>query len=110
MDEIMDKVLAVFSQGRLAVLVTLCSTDGSTPRKAGARMLVYPDGSIAGTIGGGAIEYEAMQKAKEIFRSHQPLLWHSSLQDLGMACGGRATVFFEYLDGSDRQQEGEAKI
>jgi len=108
MDEIVDQLLAVFSQGRQAVLVTLCDTDGSTPRKAGARMLVYPDATISGTIGGGAIEYEAMQKAREIFRTRQPLLWHSSLGDLGMACGGRATVFFEYLDGGEIQQKGEA--
>ena len=97
MDEIISKVKEIYREHGRGVLVTLCATTGSTPRKSGAKMLVYPDGSIAGTVGGGAIEFEAMQKAREIMVSKQPLLWYSSLKDLGMVCGGQATLFLEFL-------------
>ena len=46
-----------------AVLVTVVASSGSTPRGAGARMLVTKDGRIGGTIGGGAVEYQCEQRA-----------------------------------------------
>jgi xanthine/CO dehydrogenase XdhC/CoxF family maturation factor len=52
MASLIEEVVGVYRRGGEAVLVTLCSTKGSTPRKAGAKMLVYPCGKIKGTIGG----------------------------------------------------------
>lgn len=97
MDEIIREIQKIYEDQRQAVLVTLCTTAGSTPRKSGAKMLVYPDGSIAGTVGGGTIEFESIKKALEVLETKESQLWHSSLLDLGMACGGRATLFIEYL-------------
>ncbi|MGI6686063.1 MAG: XdhC family protein [Bacillota bacterium] len=95
--EVIKEVITVLEKGEHAVLVTLCSTDGSTPRKAGAKMLVYPDSSIVGTIGGGSLEYQAIKKAQEVFARGESLYWQCDLEDLGMVCGGHGTVLIEYI-------------
>jgi len=95
--EVIQAVLKVLEKEEHAVLVTLCSTGGSTPRKAGAKMLVYPDLSIIGTIGGGNLEYQAIQKAREVFAREESLYWQCDLEDLGMVCGGQGTVLIEYI-------------
>ena len=63
MYEILDETLELLEAGRAFALVTLVADQGSTPRAAGAEMLVREDGSIAGTIGGGLIEHSMMQAA-----------------------------------------------
>jgi len=95
--EVVKAVIKVLEKGEHAVLVTLCSTDGSTPRKAGANMLVYPDATIVGTIGGGALEYQAMKKAREVLVTGESFYWQCDLEDLGMVCGGQGTVLIEYI-------------
>ena len=57
---------AALTQGQDAVLVTVVASSGSTPRGAGARMLITKDGRIAGTIGGGAVEYRSEQLARTV--------------------------------------------
>lgn len=91
------------------VAATLISHEGSTPRTAGARMLVYPDGGAKGTIGGGAYEGESIAAALRLLRSgareegdgNAPALaLHFSLQgalDMDMVCGGRVLVLLELL-------------
>lgn len=95
--EVIKAVINASEKGESAVLVTLCSTDGSTPRKAGAKMLVYPDASIVGTIGGGSLEYQAIQKAREVFATGKSVYWQCDLDDLGMVCGGQGTVLIENI-------------
>ena len=63
MDEILDETLEMLGAGRAFALVKLIADQGSTPRAAGAEMLVRSDGSIAGTIGGGLLEHTMMQAA-----------------------------------------------
>src|SRR3989304_3361540 len=53
MREVLEAALRAEEQGDPAALVTVIATEGSTPQKAGAKMVVYPDGRTAGTIGGG---------------------------------------------------------
>ena len=65
MKEIADEVLAELQAGHDFALVRLVAEQGSTPRRAGAEMLVRRDGSIAGTIGGGLLEAAMMGKAGE---------------------------------------------
>ena len=89
------------------VLVSVVANSGSTPRGAGAMMAVLADGRSAGTIGGGAVEYEAQKQAVKMFDSKQPRIDACPLSsydvaDLGMICGGSVTVFYEYLDPEDR--------
>ncbi len=90
------------NQGEDAVLVTVVASSGSTPRGAGARMLVTKDGRVRGTIGGGAVEYKSEQMAKEVLEnksSHmqQFLLHKNQVQDLGMVCGGDVNVYFHFI-------------
>ena len=93
-------------QGSGAVLVTVVASSGSTPRGSGARMLVTDRGRIAGTIGGGAVEFRSEQIAKELLlsgssRSEHFLLHKNQIQDLGMICGGDVQVYFRHLPACD---------
>ena len=95
-------------QGENLVLVTVVASSGATPRGAGARMLVGPQGRITGTIGGGAVEYRSEQIAQEVLaegrsRNHQFSLTKDDVQNLGMICGGNVTVYFHYLPAGDRK-------
>lgn len=88
--------------GRPAALVTVVEVGGSTPRSPGARMLVYADGTTAGTIGGGNIEYQVIGAALEALEQGCPTRFEAHLtRDLGMCCGGRMAVFIEPLETRD---------
>ena len=58
MREVLEAALRADETGDPAALVTVVSTEGSTPRKAGAKMVVFADGRAVGTIGGGCVEAE----------------------------------------------------
>jgi xanthine dehydrogenase accessory factor len=83
-----------------AALVTILATEGSAPRGPGARMVVTETG-LAGTIGGGKLEYQATEQARAIL-AHPPGSWR--VQDyplgplLGQCCGGRVRLMVERLD------------
>ena len=92
--------------GESLVLVTVTASSGATPRGAGARMLVNAAGRLCGTIGGGAVEYRAIQLAKTVLKeqtsgSHNFSLTKDDVQNLGMICGGAVEVFFHYLPAHD---------
>jgi xanthine dehydrogenase accessory factor len=95
--EIFSRVAEILARGEPAVLVTVVAAEGA-PREPGARMLVFPDGRIEGTVGGGALEHHAIQKALELLRNGpRTLLEDHTLRDLGMLCGGKTTLFYEVL-------------
>ncbi len=83
-----------------AALVTILATEGSAPRGPGARMVVTERG-LAGTIGGGALEHQALAQARAIL-AHPPGSWR--VQDyplgplLGQCCGGRVRLLVERLE------------
>lgn len=88
--------------GERAVLCSIIASSGSTPRGAGAKMAVFADGSTAGTIGGGAVEYRATEIAGRFLRGEEAERHHFDLSnhdksDLGMVCGGKVTVYFQTL-------------
>ena len=93
----------ISEDGRVA-LVTLLSAEGSTPREAGARMIVTPNGDILGTIGGGTLEYRVIAEAQKALRNDA---WRAVSQDvplgpdLGQCCGGRLTYMIETFGQSD---------
>lgn len=82
------------------VLCTIVEKHGSAPRGVGTWMLVRPDGTCAGTIGGGAVEYQAKLRAQALWQSGggpetvEYDLSHAAAE-LGMVCGGRVKVTFE---------------
>ncbi len=89
--------------GRKFVLALVVRHSGSAPRNAGARMLVFQDGSIEGTVGGGRLELAVIQAAKELFdRGGTALLEFDLGRDLGMACGGGAAVYLELVEPNER--------
>ena len=101
--ELLNKINDEVQDGGYGVIATLISESGSTPRSRGASMWVRPDGSIAGTVGGGLIEYEAIQEALSMLKQGvENRLWHKSLTERdGMACGGEADLYLETLGRGD---------
>jgi xanthine/CO dehydrogenase XdhC/CoxF family maturation factor len=105
--EVYDEIDRALQQKRALVLVTVAATRGSTPRKAGAKMAVRPDGSICGTIGGGCGEAEVWQAAMETMRDGRPRLTTVDLtEDVegdDKICGGVMDVFVERLLSGDEE-------
>ena len=62
----MKKVEAAVLEGRHGVMVTIAEKSGSSPRGVGSKMFVEPSGHITGSIGGGKVEYEAINHCKEV--------------------------------------------
>jgi len=95
------RVAEVEASGRPAAVVTVVRTVGSTPREAGARMIVLANGSSEGTIGGGRVEQEIIAAAREVIASGTSRLLEMKLtQELGMCCGGQMTLFVEALSSA----------
>jgi xanthine dehydrogenase accessory factor len=89
----------------VAVLITIASAQGSSPREPGAQMAVRADGRFAGTIGGGVLEWKALGEAQRLLRSAGAPKFDKTFllgPDLGQCCGGRVTLHFERLNRSDR--------
>ncbi len=89
----------------VAVRVVICSHQGSSPREAGAAMLVWADtkieGGQSGTIGGGALEFEAAAKARAMIAGGNTRIERIALgPNLGQCCGGAVTLAYERLDAA----------
>ncbi|MEG0431152.1 MAG: XdhC family protein [Anaerovoracaceae bacterium] len=94
--------------GNSITMVSVTGSSGSTPRGAGARMLVGKEGRIYGTIGGGAVEYLCQQKAQEVLETKKSFnesyrLKPNQVQDLGMICGGDVDCYFQYISNDDEK-------
>jgi len=104
---IMQELLRCLDQNRPVALATVVSTSGSTPSRAGSKMLIYEDGSIMGTVGGGCLEAAVIEEARQVIKKGEPRYTYYSLdQDeaagLGMACGGEVTVFIDsFISGPE---------
>lgn len=90
-------------RGEVRVLAIVSSTRGSTPRKAGAALLLRPDGTFSGTIGGGCGEAEVWQEAMETMRDGAPRTVVVDLTEPvegdDKICGGVMHVFVERISG-----------
>jgi xanthine dehydrogenase accessory factor len=101
--ETLEKSLAA---GRPVAFCRLVETRGSTPQKAGAAMLVFPDGSQAGTLGGGCVEAEVKRRALAVLASGPAEIVSFQLDsdygwDDGLICGGRMQVLVDPLRTPD---------
>ena len=99
--DIFHEIRDAQAAGQARVLATVSSALGSTPRKPGASMLLRPDGSFIGTIGGGCGEAEVWQEAMETMADGKP---RTVLVDLtepvdgdDKICGGVMRVFVERI-------------
>ncbi len=83
----------------VGVLCTIVETHGSTPRNAGSKMLVYPDGSFVGTVGGGELERRAIDEALAALKDGAPRKIAYSMNDPAQGdpglCGGQLEIFIE---------------
>ena len=103
--EVFAAVADALERGEPAALVTIVSTTGSTPQRVGAKMLVFGDGRIVGTIGGGCYENDAFWKARDAIGNRKPQLVHYELdddfaQETGLVCGGQMDVYIEPIEPS----------
>ncbi len=109
MRELLQVLLSTLAAGRPVAMTLLVETRGSTPQKAGASMLVFPDGSQQGTLGGGCVEAEVKRRALALLLEGQRELLTFQLDsdygwDDGLICGGRMRMLVDPLrtgaDGS----------
>ena len=103
--EVFAAVADALDRGEPAALVTIVSATGSTPQRIGAKMLVFADGRMIGTIGGGCYENDAFWKAREAITDRKPRLVHYELsddfaQETGLICGGQMDVYIEPIEPS----------
>ena len=103
MRDVTEALLALLDEGGRGAMATVVRSSGSTPQEPGARMLLRPDGSTVGTIGGGAIEHLVRSELEACCADGRPrMVERDLLRDLGMCCGGRMEVFVEPIEGRPR--------
>jgi xanthine dehydrogenase accessory factor len=105
MREVYAAALQAEVDGEPAALVTVVSTEGSTPQKAGAKMVVYADGRLVGTIGGGCVEAEMTWRARQVIEGRRAQVASYDLTpdqagEDGLVCGGRMEVFIEPIEST----------
>lgn len=103
--DILDRLRTSLDRRETLAFCQLVETRGSTPQKAGAAMLVYPDGAQAGTLGGGCVEAEVRRQAIALLASGAARVIRFDLDndygwDDGLICGGRMQVWVEPLRGA----------
>ena len=103
MKAILDEMLAALSRGERVVLSSILASSGSVPRGAGAKMAVFEDDRVLGTIGGGAVERLSIQRAQDALKNggsnelKSYNLHPSEVASTGMICGGAVTVYFQFF-------------
>ncbi|MBZ5720465.1 MAG: XdhC/CoxI family protein [Acidobacteriia bacterium] len=98
--DIYEEIVKLRKEGRRGAVATIVNVRGSVPAFETAKMLVRDDGSIAGTIGGGCVEAEVWQAAREVMESEKPRSLTFNLNqdpkyDTGLVCGGTLDIFIE---------------
>lgn len=111
MENIFEALAAQLDRGQGAVLCTIAASRGSTPRGAGARMLVTAAGDTAGTVGGGAVERRSVALARSMLAEKRSgfetyRLSAGDIAGTGMICGGDVEIFFQYFDPADDEARG----
>jgi xanthine dehydrogenase accessory factor len=98
--DIYEQIVQLRREGRRGAVATIVNSRGSIPSFRTAKMLVRDDGSIVGTIGGGCVEADVWQAAREVMESEKPRTLTFDLNqdpkyDTGLVCGGTLEVFVE---------------
>jgi len=98
--DIYEEIVKLRQQGRRGAVATIVNVRGSIPSFKTAKMLVRDDGSICGTIGGGCVEADVWQAAREVMESEKPRTLSFNLNqnpkyDTGLVCGGTLDIFIE---------------
>ena len=101
--EVYQELTRAKEAGRRVAVATIITTSGSTPQGTGAKLLVFDDGRMMGTVGGGCVEADVWGEARAALKENTPRLCHFSLRDApdvppdqeGMICGGDMEIFIE---------------
>src|SRR5690348_16139405 len=98
--DIYEEIVRLRQEGRRGAIATIVNVRGSIPAFKTAKMLVRDDGSILGTIGGGCVEADVWQAAREVMESEKPRTVTFNLNqdpkyDTGLVCGGTLDIFIE---------------
>src|SRR4030081_1383476 len=98
--DIYEQIVELRREGRRGAVATIVNVRGSIPSFRTAKMLVRDDGSIVGTLGGGCVEAEVWQAAREVMESEKPRTLTFDLNqdpkyDTGLVCGGTLEIFVE---------------
>ncbi len=106
MKKLIQQLCTSLNDGEDLVLVTISSQSGSTPRLAGAKMIIRRDGSIAGTIGGGLVEAQAIKEAPACFAGGHSMRRSFDLSNgdaaiTDMICGGKMELFLEFIKADE---------
>jgi xanthine dehydrogenase accessory factor len=106
MQNILHDLEEVIRHGKSVAYTALVETRGSTPQKAGAMMLVYPDGSQTGTLGGGCVEAEVKRRALRLLDEGEREILSFQLDsdygwDDGLICGGRMRMLVDPVRPAD---------
>lgn len=104
-------VLAMLDRCDRAAMATIAAVRGSSPREAGARMVVGPDGTFTGTIGGGALEWQALARARAMLDAEDAggaqVRSFALGPELGQCCGGHVDIVFETFGAAARPAVAE---
>jgi xanthine dehydrogenase accessory factor len=98
--DIYEEIVHLRREGRRGAIATIVNVRGSIPSFETAKMLIRDDGSILGTVGGGCVEAEVWQAAREVMESEKPRTLTFNLNqnpkyDTGLVCGGTLDIFVE---------------
>jgi len=98
--DLYEEIVRLRKGGRRGAVATIVNVRGSIPSFKTAKMLVRDDGSIVGTIGGGCVEAEVWQAARDVMESEKPRTLTFDLNqdpknDAGLVCGGTLEIFVE---------------
>jgi xanthine dehydrogenase accessory factor len=98
--DIYEEISRLRRLGQKCALATIVQVNGSIPSYESAKLLVREDGSMLGTIGGGCVEAEVWNAAREVIATERPRNMNFSLgqdaaYDNGLICGGQLSVFVE---------------
>lgn len=101
-----QKLAELETQNQMGALCTVVRSRGSTPRRATSKMLVYADGSIEGTVGGGELENRVIAEAIKAMQDGKPRLLEYSMNDPQRGdpgvCGGQLEIFVEPIQPKPR--------
>jgi len=101
MQQQISAVCQMANQGQPFVMALVLHQEGPTPREAGVRMIIKPDGDILGTIGGGLMEADVIKTARKIFDTRKSVIksfdmTSANVDSIDMICGGRMEILIEY--------------
>src|SRR5437660_10051995 len=101
--DVYEELVRLRNLGQKRALATIVEVRGSIPSLPTAKLLVREDGSLVGTIGGGCVEAEVWNAAREVMETGKPRnmsfsLGQDAAYDNGLICGGQLEVFVECIN------------